>query len=109
MINYVDNQENTDFEKVLDFIQQECLNNKITSYNVVAEGAFGGRMDQTLSNMHILSKYSNLYPSRRIILIDKNSLMIMLFEGSNVVNLPMNLISKKGCGFFPVSERVEHI
>ena len=33
----------------------------------------------------------------------------MLSQGSNIVNLPMNLISKKGCGFFPVSERVERI
>jgi len=35
--------------------------------------------------------------------------MVMLYQGSNIVYLPMNLISKKGCGFFPVSERVEHI
>ena len=62
-----------------------------------------------MSNIHILSKYSNLCPSRHITLIDKNSLMVMLYQGSNIVYLPMNLISKKGCGFFPVSERVEHI
>ena len=41
--------------------------------------------------------------------MDKNSIMLLLNKGTTKVILSNNLISKKGCGFFPVDVKVESI
>lgn len=49
-------------------------------------------------------KYDRLYA-----LMDKNSFMIMLKAGSNIILPSKSIISKKSCGFFPIGEKVENI
>jgi thiamine pyrophosphokinase len=44
-IQYIDNQDNTDFEKIINSIDSIETDNGNRDYNIVAEGAFGGRMD----------------------------------------------------------------
>ena len=44
-----------------------------------------------------------------ISLMDKNSLMLLLRAGDNKVRISKCLTKLKGCGIFPISERVEHI
>jgi thiamine pyrophosphokinase len=48
-------------------------------------GAFGGRMDQTLAAIHVLTKYSYLSKNHDnlLALMDKNSIMLMLKQGEN--------------------------
>lgn len=45
----------------------------------------------------------------QISLMDKNSLMLLLKAGNNKIKISKSLTSLKGCGFFPISERVERI
>ena len=68
-------------------------------------------MDQTLSNIHVLSKFSHqdINNDRLYALMDKNSFMIMLKAGSNFIYPSQSIISKKSCGFFPIGEQVENI
>ncbi len=74
-------------------------------------GAFGGRMDQTLANIHVLTKYTDcdINNERMYALMDKDSFMIMLKKGHNIVKLSEQIIAKKSCGFFPVSEKIDNI
>jgi len=41
--------------------------------------------------------------------MDKNSFMIMLKAGGNIIKPCKSIISKKSCGFFPIGEEVENI
>ena len=68
-------------------------------------GAFGGRMDQTLAAIHVLTKYSYLSKNHDnlLALMDKNSIMLMLKQGENYITISKKLIAPKGCGFFPIS------
>jgi thiamine pyrophosphokinase len=82
-----------------------------SNYRVFAMGAFGGRMDQSLAAIHVLAKYSHELEKQnvRINLMDKNSIMLLLKAGNNQIKISNSLIQQKGCGFFPISERVELI
>ncbi len=74
-------------------------------------GAFGGRMDQTLANIHVLTKYTDIDHNNEKLyaLMDKDSFMIILKKGHNIVKLSSSIISNKSCGFFPVCEKIENI
>ena len=74
-------------------------------------GAFGGRMDHTLAAIHVLTKYSYIIdnPNTMITLMDKNSLILLLKKGTHNISISKKLVASKGCGFFPISERVEYI
>lgn len=41
--------------------------------------------------------------------MDKNSIMLLLKSGKNCIKVSKRLLKQKGCGFFPLSERVESI
>ena len=72
-------------------------------------GACGGRLDQALSAIHELTKYSYSHPQAMITLMDKNSLMLFLRSGQNTIDVSKTLMANKGCGFFPSSEKVKEI
>ncbi len=74
-------------------------------------GAFGGRLDHSLSAIHVLTKYSYIInnPACDLILMDKNSLMILLMKGIHIITISKKLITSKGCGCFPVAEKVDKI
>ena len=44
-----------------------------------------------------------------IALMDKNSIMLLLKNGENQIEISKKLMQSKGCGCFPISERVENI
>ena len=82
-----------------------------TDFAVFAMGGFGGRMDQTLANIHVLIKYTydDANDERLYALMDKDSFMVMLKKGRNIIKLCNSIISKKSCGLFPISEKIDHI
>lgn len=41
--------------------------------------------------------------------MDKNSIMIMLKAGGNIIQPSKSIMSKKSCGLFPIGEEVENI
>ena len=65
-------------------------------------GAFGGRIDQTVSVIFSLAKHNLNCDKDEMILMDTYSLMIYLAPGDHVI-IPSGLIeSKVGCGFYPI-------
>ena len=87
LINKISSQDNTDFEKTIIYIKELEMKQENFNFAVFAMGAFGGRMDQTLSNIHVLSKYTHkdIQGDRLYALMDKNSIMIMLKAGGNII------------------------
>lgn len=81
----ISSQDNTDFEKTLIYINQIEQDRGNSDFAVFAMGAFGGRMDQTLANIHVLYKYTNddTNDERLFALMDKDSFMIVLKKGIN--------------------------
>jgi thiamine pyrophosphokinase len=56
---------------------------------VIALGAFGGRIDYTLSAIHVLYKMNSFFQEKcrenEIILIDEHSIMTFLEAGENLI------------------------
>lgn len=71
-IQYLSNNDCNDFGKSIEF----CLNQGWRQ--LFCFGAFGGRMDQTLSCMHYCQKFSKSYPDLDIFLLGKSNLMYFL-------------------------------
>ncbi|TNV76222.1 hypothetical protein FGO68_gene12254 [Halteria grandinella] len=107
MLNITD-QDTTDFEKAIQYIAKKEKKTEKKPYRIFAMGAFGGRVDQSLSAIHVMVKYTHEL-GVQISLMDKNSLMLLLKAGKSKVKISKCLTKLKGCGFFPISERVEHI
>ena len=92
-------QESTDFMKCIDLIN---IKEEETSlkYDILAMGAFGGRFDQTMSNIHYLYK---LKDERRIYLLsDKN----MAFLLERVRSQERN--TTKNCNFQKTSDSITY-
>lgn len=53
-------QDTTDFEKSIMYIVEKESKNELGKFRVFAMGAFGGRMDQTLAAIHVLTKYAHI-------------------------------------------------
>jgi len=67
-------QESTDFMKCIDLISIKEEENS-SKYDVLAIGAFGGRFDQTMSNIHYLYK---LKDERKIYLLSDKTMTFLL-------------------------------
>jgi len=69
---------------------------------LIALGAFGGRIDQTLNSIHILYKMHTTFPEKcreiEIILMDENSMMIFLEAGVNIIHPSKTYETQGGCG-----------
>lgn len=80
---------------------------------VIALGAFGGRIDQTIASIHVLYKMNSLFSEKcrenEIILMDENSLMLYLEAGENIIKRSKKYESTKGVGLIPLGDKVEKI
>ena len=76
-------------------------------------GAFGGRLDQSLNSIHLLykmnAKFSDALKETDIIMMSPNGMIRYLRPGENVITLSKTYDDKKGCGFFPIAQKVDHI
>ena len=98
-VQYLSNPEMNDFAKSIEY----CLENNWREIFVF--GAFGGRMDQTLSYMHYCEKYSKLYPELRITLFGQSNLMhFMKPNTTHKIRCNEKFISKYGCGIISFGE-----
>jgi thiamine pyrophosphokinase len=90
-------QDTTDLEK--------CLKH-LTGFTgkIIVYGAFGGRIDQTLSSIHVLFKN----PQLDIMLVDKYSIMTLINVGKTIVR-PSIHEERKGCGLIPVDGKVDQV
>lgn len=77
-----------------------------TPNKIIAYGAFGGRIDHTLAAIHILSKFNaDNYPEMKhtdMILMDSNSIGMMLQPGENIIFPSAEYESPVGCGLIPI-------
>jgi thiamine pyrophosphokinase len=83
------------------------------SGKLIVYGAFGGRMDQTLSSVHELIWLTNLFRQQNLelelILCDMFSLMMLVEPGETIIYPSSKLEAQKGCGLIPVSGVVKKI
>ena len=54
--------------------------------------------------MTLQQSYQNSYPSIQLILMFKESIVCKLFKGSNIIYLPICLLTRKGVGLLPISK-----
>ncbi|CAI2377737.1 unnamed protein product [Moneuplotes crassus] len=112
-------QDHTDFEKALNLIKELLVKNSEDESKddrpnkVIVLFPFGGRIDQTLSSMHVLSRYltvdAELKDNAEIILLDQNSVTQYLAAGEHEIRISKNLESKIGVGLIPLSGKCENI
>lgn len=102
-------QDDTDLEKCLRHIQmrfqEENLYNKDKVYRIIITGGFGGRMDHTLNNIHILHKFAEKYTKQTNIslhLIDNNSIGTCILPGKTTYIRSKVFEQDAGCGMFPL-------
>lgn len=80
---------------------------------LIVLGAFGGRIDQTLSSIHMLYKMNYLFQEKcrenEIILMDDFSMMLFLEPGQNIIRISKKYESSKGCGLIPIGHKVNFI
>jgi len=80
---------------------------------LIVMGAFGGRLDHTLSTIHVLMKVSLKYPKKcldtQILLIDLHSLMLYVGPGETKIFPSTRYESAKGCGLIPLGGRANHV
>lgn len=102
----------TDCEKALVYLEQEVLpevfKKKDRSVKVVVLGAFGGRMDHTLQNLHLLWKKTLKSPFHgmdyELMMFDNANLTTVLRPGHNTLKLSTHVEGRKGCGIVPLTQ-----
>ncbi|GBB90504.1 hypothetical protein RclHR1_01750003 [Rhizophagus clarus] len=100
-VQHVSEQDSTDFMKCIDLIsikeEKEEVENS-SKYNVLAIGAFGGRFDQTMSNIHYLYK---LKDERKIYLLSDKNMTFLLDKGKHNIFCDRE-IEGPACGILPI-------
>ena len=109
-------QDDSDLEKCLKHlnkkIDEEKLYNKGKFYRILITGGFGGRMDHTLNNIHILHKFAEKYVNQEnvsIHLIDNNSIGTCILPGKTKYIRARNFEQEAGCGMFPLLGTEAHV
>ncbi|RIA97986.1 thiamine pyrophosphokinase 1-like protein [Glomus cerebriforme] len=96
-IQHEPEQESTDFMKCINLVSFKEEENSL-KYDVIAIGAFGGRFDQTMSNIHYLYK---LKDERKIYLISDKNLAFLLDKGKHNIICDRE-IEGPTCGILPI-------
>ncbi len=102
LIKVLDQQKN-DFEKTLSHgLSLGCQ-------NIIISGAFGNRLDHTLSTMSITERYIKHHKRINLLLTNGSSLYCPLRTGYSYKILMSDDIEKEGCGLvtFGKVDRVE--
>ena len=71
--------------------------------SVVAFGALGGRLDQTMANINMLYRFRSF---KRFVLLSSHSLAFLLPAGLNVIEPNFDL-EEGTCGLIPLSGQVD--
>eukprot|EP00826_Nyctotherus_ovalis_P006772 TRINITY_DN1163_c0_g5_i11.p1 TRINITY_DN1163_c0_g5~~TRINITY_DN1163_c0_g5_i11.p1 ORF type:complete len:223 (+),score=54.08 TRINITY_DN1163_c0_g5_i11:31-669(+) len=99
-------EDHTDSEKSLIFLEEEVIP-KITdkNVNVIILGAFGGRMDHTLYNIHLLWKKIKDGPTKyQLFMVNNENLMTGIAKGHTIIKVPKKLTVSNGCGVVPIGK-----
>jgi thiamine pyrophosphokinase len=93
------NQDNHDFVKCMEWIgQRQKLDDE--RFNVVALGAFGGRLDHEMANLHAL--FLDLSAEfRSLVLLSEDALAFLLRPGKHVIQ-PNFDVESRTCGLIPL-------
>lgn len=78
----------------------------IKNISIVILGAFGGRFDQEISNIHALFRWQNKF--YRIILMGHDNIAFLLEPGLHTI-IPVNEMEGKKCGILPLGEKVNKV
>jgi len=103
-IEHEPEQDTHDFEKCLRWLEEE-QRSASEPFTVVAFGAFGGRLDQTMANLNMVYRYTSF---ASFILLSADSLALLLPPGRNVIHVNDELESGS-CGLVPLGGRCERI
>jgi len=102
-------QDDSDLEKCLKHLIKKIEDEGICSrgkfYRILITGGFGGRMDHTLNNIHILHKFAANYVNQENIsmhLIDNNSIGTCILPGKTKYIRAKKFEVGAGCGMFPL-------
>jgi thiamine pyrophosphokinase len=102
-------QDDTDLEKCLRHLEKKIHSNPISErarfHRVIITGGFGGRVDHTLNNIHVLHKFAEKYMYEEHIslhLIDNNSIGTCILPGKTQYIRSKTFENPKGCGLFPL-------
>lgn len=102
-------QDSHDFEKCLRWLEQRQLEEQqsgdATPFSVVAFGAFGGRLDQTMANLNMLYAFCRF---ERFVLLCEASLAFLLPPGKNVI-APNRRLESGSCGLIPLGGRCDRV
>lgn len=96
IVNLSHDQDTTDLEKCFKVIT-ERLGNWTSEYVHIILGAFGGKLDREMSNLHVAMKFMHL----ETILIGDESMTRLLTPGCNEITLNPSL-EGPGCALVPL-------
>ncbi len=103
-----DDDNYTDCEKALLHLEQTILPSVLAQgqkkVRIVVLGAFGGRMDHTLQNLHLLWQKGQTSSTIEYLMLDRHNLVSVLKPGRNVLTLSKRLEGRKGVGVIPFTE-----
>ena len=106
-----EDQDYNDLDKSIKLIKSLTTNNDLNQpslpSSVIIVGAYGGRFDQEMANIHCLYKWKQEFD--RIILINEENVSFLLQPGyQNIIKLVHN-IEGPNCGLIPLANKVNNI
>jgi len=103
-------EDHTDSEKALIFLEEEIIPKVVDkSIRVIVLGAFGGRMDHTMYNIHLLWKKIKDGPMKyNLFMLNNGNLMTGIAKGHTIIKIPKKFTPANGCGVIPIG-KCEHI
>ena len=108
------NQDNSDLEKCVDHIlaihkakQQSTTSNNTTNKfpNLLIYGSFGGRLDQSMSQIHCLFTYNENF--KKCLVTSETSLCFLLSPSTNNVIEVNRDVEGTTCGLIPVNGKTK--
>ncbi len=104
-LQLVPDQDTHDFEKCVRYLEDHPKLGSASDLSVVAFGALGGRLDQTMANINMLYRFRSF---KRFVLLSSHSLAFLLPAGLNVIEPNFDL-EEGTCGLIPLSGRCEGV
>lgn len=82
---------------------EKCLlkAKKMGCKSIVCLGALGGRLDHSLSSMHISTKFGREHPDMQVMIVGDNNMMYLLCPNQKYRIHVGDFMEKKGCGLVP--------
>eukprot|EP00058_Branchiostoma_floridae_P027198 XP_002612689.1 hypothetical protein BRAFLDRAFT_229265 [Branchiostoma floridae] len=100
-------QDYTDFTKCLQLVVQRIQEQNMQVDYIVSVGAFGGRIDHVMANIHTLYE-ARSFTSTPVILVDEVSMACLLAPGKTVLHVQTGG-EGEWCGLVPVGGTCQHV